>query len=147
VSAPQQSSNQAHREEHCHAIVSTSVAGSTALLLSSFLPQSVVAQQQATTPDASQEVSVGQARGELILKVPEGYKIEKVVHGLSVPTSLAWDGEGNMYVAEAGGQLYPEESQPMRIFRVDSGKATEVIDLSGRALMTAVVGLTYYPSP
>ncbi|MBA4141282.1 MAG: hypothetical protein H0X70_12455, partial [Segetibacter sp.] len=38
-----------------------------------------------------------------LLEVADGYKVEKVVGGLTYPTSLTWDNQGNMYVAEAGG--------------------------------------------
>ncbi|MDQ3513024.1 MAG: sugar dehydrogenase, partial [Chloroflexota bacterium] len=37
--------------------------------------------------------------------VSAGYQIEKVVAGLTYPTSVAWDDDGIMYVAEAGGQF------------------------------------------
>lgn len=49
-----------------------------------------------------------------------------------------------MYVAEAGGSLLPEEVKPMRILRVEDGEASEVVNLSGKGVMTAVVGLTWH---
>lgn len=82
--------------------------------------------------------------GDIVTQLPEGYQVEKVVDGLNSPTSLTWDDDGTMYVAEAGGQLLPEESQPMRILRVDNGEATELVNLSGKGVMTAVVGLTWH---
>ncbi len=36
-----------------------------------------------------------------LLEVADGYKAEKVVGGLTYPTSLTWDNQGNMYVTEA----------------------------------------------
>ena len=52
------------------------------------------------------------------IQLPPGFKIEKVVDGLSFPTSLTWDDHGRMYVAEAGG-AFLELDAPARILRVE----------------------------
>ena len=48
-----------------------------------------------------------------LVQVPDGYRLEKVVDGLNFPTSLAWDAQQQLYVAEAGGEFLPEP-QPAR---------------------------------
>lgn len=57
-----------------------------------------------------------------MVNLPGGFKIEKVTGGLTYPTSLTWDNQGNMYVAEAGGGLNPENLAPIRILRIDEVK-------------------------
>jgi glucose/arabinose dehydrogenase len=84
-----------------------------------------------------------QAGGQHILQVPAGYRVEKVADGLNFPTGLAWDDQGRMYVAEAGGALYPEKTAPIRIVRIEQGKVMPVVDLTNQ-VMTAVVGLTWH---
>jgi len=85
-----------------------------------------------------------QGQSELMLRLPDGYQIEKVVDGLNFPTSLAWGDQGQMFIAEAGGALYPEQTAPIRILRVDQGTATEVVNLTEKGVMTAVVGLVWH---
>ena len=78
------------------------------------------------------------------LQVPEGFKIEKVVDGLDFPTSVTWDDQDNMYVAEAGGGLGQKDGQ-MRILHVEHGKAKEVVNLSNKpGFEEALVGLTWH---
>jgi glucose/arabinose dehydrogenase len=79
-----------------------------------------------------------------VVQVPVGFKIEKVVGGLQLPTSVTWDDAGNMYVVEAGGGLEPEKLAPMRIMQVKDGKATQAVDLSGKGINPAVVGITWH---
>ncbi len=79
-----------------------------------------------------------------MIALPEGYQIEKVVAGLDFPTSVTWDDEGKMYVAEAGGGLGQKEGE-MRILQVEQGKAKEVVNLSDKqGFEVALVGLTWY---
>jgi glucose/arabinose dehydrogenase len=78
-----------------------------------------------------------------VMKVPEGFQVEKVVDGLTYPTSITWDDEGNMYVAEAGG-AFLEEPPPARILRVENGQATEVADLGEKGIKASVVGLLWH---
>ena len=78
-----------------------------------------------------------------LVQVQQGYKIEKVVGNLSFPTSLAWDADGKMYVVEAGGGFLPEPS-PARILRVESGKTTEVVNLTAKGVVAPVVGFTHH---
>ncbi len=79
-----------------------------------------------------------------LLKVADGYKVEKVVGGLTFPTSLTWDDQGNMYVAEAGGALGPEQLAPSRIMKVANGKATQLVNLTGKGVHAALVGMVWF---
>lgn len=76
------------------------------------------------------------------IKVPEGFKIEKVVGGLSFPTSITWDNQQNMYVVEAGGGFL-QEPPPARILKINNGYTKEIVNLTARGLVAPVVGLTY----
>jgi glucose/arabinose dehydrogenase len=78
-----------------------------------------------------------------VIELPDGYQIEKVVDGLTFPTSVTWDDQGQMYVAEAGG-AFLEEPPPARILRVKDGQATEVVNLINRGLAASVVGLEWH---
>jgi glucose/arabinose dehydrogenase len=77
------------------------------------------------------------------IQLPPGYQIEKVVGGLTFPTSIAWDEEGRLHVVESGSGLTPNQLAPPRILRVQNGQATEVINLDGR-VGTAVVGIVWH---
>jgi glucose/arabinose dehydrogenase len=50
-------------------------------------------------------------------EVPAGYRVEVVVQDLVYPTSIAFDEEGNLYVAEAG-YSYGDPVAPARILRI-----------------------------
>jgi glucose/arabinose dehydrogenase len=65
--------------------------------------------------------------------VPEGYRVEVAHAGLIYPTSVAFDDEGNLYVAE-GGYMPGDAPRPPRILRY-AGGAT-----NGRVIASA--GLT-----
>jgi len=82
--------------------------------------------------------------GYPMVQLPDGYKIEKVVGGLNLPTSITWDNEGNMFVAEAGGGLEPDQKAPIRIMQVKDGQATEAVNLTGKGVNVSVVGLTWH---
>lgn len=78
------------------------------------------------------------------IQVPDGFQIEKVVGGLQLPTSMAWDNEGNMFVVEAGGGLEPTKYAPLRIMQIKNGQVTQVVDLSGKGINPSVVGLAWH---
>lgn len=77
-----------------------------------------------------------------MIQLPPGYSIEKVVDGLTFATSMTWDDQGRMYVAEAGGGFL-EEAPPPRILRVEPGKVTEVANLQDKGVRDSLVGLTW----
>ncbi|WP_394351827.1 PQQ-dependent sugar dehydrogenase, partial [Pontibacter pamirensis] len=79
-----------------------------------------------------------------VVQVPAGFKVEKVVGGLQLPTSVTWDDAGNMFVVEAGGGLEPEKLAPLRIMQVKNGKATVAVDLSGKGINPAIVGIVWH---
>jgi glucose/arabinose dehydrogenase len=86
----------------------------------------------------------GQAQeGPGVLVLPEGFQIEKVVEGLTYPTSITWDDQGQMFVAEAGGQFL-EEPPPSRILRVENGEATEFVNLFEQGMTDPIGGMTWY---
>ncbi|MDP9069846.1 MAG: sugar dehydrogenase, partial [Actinomycetota bacterium] len=66
-----------------------------------------------------------------------------MVDGLTYPTSVVWDDQGQMYVVEAGGQFL-EEPPPARILRVADGKASEVVNLTDAGIADSVVGATWH---
>ena len=79
-----------------------------------------------------------------LVELPEGFKIEKVASGLNFPTSVTWDEDGRMYVAEAGGGAIPEQIAPMRLLRVNAGgDRTVIAELDGKVGL-AVVGLVWH---
>jgi hypothetical protein len=81
----------------------------------------------ASTPDPNPRAQ----RNFPLVGLPPGYRIEKVVGGLTYPTSLAWDGRGRLHVLEAGGQFL-DEPPPARLLRISRGRAREVVRLTGR---------------
>jgi glucose/arabinose dehydrogenase len=84
-----------------------------------------------------------QQDGAGVMNLPAGYRIEKVVDGLQLPSSLTWDDDGRMYVAEAGGGLFPEQLAPIRILEVANGQATPVITLPEN-IEPSLVGLVWH---
>ncbi len=93
--------------------------------------------------DPPEEIVNAQLPAPTFMQVPQGYKVELWVQGLTYPTSVTWDDKGQMYVAEAGG-AFLEEAPPARILRVEKGKATEVANLSDKDIKASVVGLTWH---
>ncbi len=77
------------------------------------------------------------------IKVPPGFKIDKVVSGLNFPTSIAWDNQQNLYVVEAGGGFL-QEPPPARILKVDHGNTKEIVNLTARGVVAPVIGMTFY---
>ena len=78
------------------------------------------------------------------LVVPKGFEVEKVADGLNLATSIAWDDEGNMYVAEAGGGLLSLQRAPSRIVRIEDGQVSDAINLTEKGVFASVVGLTWH---
>lgn len=78
------------------------------------------------------------------IQVPAGFKIEKMVDGLKLPTGVTWDDQGNMFVLEAGGGLEPEVHAPLRIVQIKDGTATEVVNLTNKGINPSVVGITWH---
>ncbi|MDQ3460873.1 MAG: sugar dehydrogenase [Deinococcota bacterium] len=78
-----------------------------------------------------------------ILELPEGFTAERVADGLTFPTSVAWDDQGRMWIAEAGGGFQPEQLEPSRLLRIDNSEVVETLELSEH-LIPPVVGLTFH---
>jgi glucose/arabinose dehydrogenase len=60
------------------------------------------------------------------IAVPNGYKIEPVVSGLTFPTAVAFDDQGNLYVIEAG-YSYGEVWEDPKLLKVEEGGKTAVV--------------------
>jgi len=59
-------------------------------------------------------------------EVPAGYHVEVVVKDLVYPSCTDLDGDGNLYVAEAG-YVYGDEAAPARVWRVTPGGEMTII--------------------
>ena len=60
-------------------------------------------------------------------RVPEGYRVEVVLTGLTYPSSVEFDGDGNLYVAEAGWSFGDDDEPPQpRLLRVSPGGKIQV---------------------
>jgi len=118
--------------------VATTLLASSVILAACAPTAAQSAQAASTTPTTpnAPTTTVG------VIAVPEGFQVEKVVDGLTYPTSITWDDEGNMYVAEAGG-AFLEEPPPARILRIENGQATEVANLDEKGIKASVVGLLW----
>ncbi len=93
-------------------------------------------------PVARFSIRPGTAPASLV-KLPDGFQMQKLVSGLTFVTSMTWDNQGRMYVAEGGGAFLPDPA-PARILRIDGNTATEVVNLSSKGIMDTVVGLTWH---
>lgn len=78
-----------------------------------------------------------------VIQLPGGYQIEKVVGELTYPTSVAWDDQGRMYVAEAGG-AFMDQPAPARILKIENGKATEVANLEAKGIHSPITGMVWH---
>jgi glucose/arabinose dehydrogenase len=58
--------------------------------------------------------------------VPAGYKVEVVVRDLTYPSSVEFDNEGRMFVAESG-YVYGDEAAPARVLRIGGANDIEVV--------------------
>lgn len=84
------------------------------------------------------------AQGFPLIELPPGYRIEKVLDGLTYATSVTWDDQGTLYVVEGGGQFL-EEPPPPRIQRVEGGRITATITLTEMiGVADTVGGITWH---
>lgn len=58
--------------------------------------------------------------------VPEGYRVEVVASGLTYPSSVEFDDQGRMFVAESG-YVYGDEAAPARVLRIGGPDDIEII--------------------
>ena len=121
----------------------TDPSGSTGDRIACGVITSTAAQStQAASPATAQASQAESSATTEMIQLPDGYQIEKVVDGLSFPTSLTWDDQGRMYVAEAGG-AFLELDAPARILRVEPGQTTEIANLSD-TIIAPLVGLEWH---
>ncbi|HEV7265205.1 MAG TPA: hypothetical protein VGN83_09830 [Falsiroseomonas sp.] len=103
------------------------------------------AQAQGAQGQPQQQRQAGVASDQFpTIRLAPGYRIERVAGGLSFPTSLTWDDQGRLHVAEAGGGLEPEQLAPPRILRVEEGGGTTVVANLDGQVRVAVVGLAFH---
>lgn len=76
-------------------------------------------------------------------QVVQGYRVEVAVPDLNFPTSLEFDGEGNLLIAEAGKVPGYQQAKP-RILRIDSAGQQDVLIDAG--LESPVTDLLWYNS-
>jgi len=77
------------------------------------------------------------------INLPDGFAIERVASGLHLPTAITWDDQGTLYIAEAGGGLFPEQLAPIRIVRIENGESNVVVDLSDQ-IEPALVSMVWH---
>lgn len=124
--------------------ISTSFLSSVALVTMLIAPCSTTkAQEENETQGGSKMKGYISSPAFPVIQLPSGYQIEKVVGNLTYPTSVTWDDQGRMYVAEAGGAFF-DEAPPARILRIENGKATEVANLDQKGITASVAGLTWH---
>lgn len=77
-----------------------------------------------------------------IFNITSGYKIEPVSWSLTLPTSVTFDDEGNMYIAESG-YIYGEFKPIPRILKVDKNENTTTVFVD-RMLNAPITDIEYY---
>ena len=65
-------------------------------------------------------------RGEGAYRIEDGYRLEKVITGLSYPTNIEFDPSGNIYFTEAGF-TYPFIYKDARIYRLTANGEKELV--------------------
>ncbi len=98
-----------------------------------------------TDPDPERDVADNLVASQQFptIFLPQGFRIEKVIEGLTYPTAMTFDDQGRMYVAEAGG-AFLDLPPAARILRIENGRATEVVNLESRGIQASVVGLVWH---
>lgn len=63
------------------------------------------------------------------MMLPAGYRLEQVITGLNLPTSITWDSDGNLYVLESGLSVVKGTSPTRtRVLKVVEGKTQVAVD-------------------
>jgi glucose/arabinose dehydrogenase len=76
------------------------------------------------------------------IQLPAGFRIEKVVEGLTYLASLTFDDQGRMFVTEASGG-FTEEPPPARIVQIQNGQIVPVVNLEGQ-VKGALIGIVWH---
>lgn len=82
-----------------------------------------------------------EAKPSTTVQAPEGFRAVLVAEGLNYPSSLTWDGDGQLYVLESGTVPIPTLSP--KILRAGSGRLEEVA-LTGGFPGAEAVGLVFH---
>lgn len=78
---------------------------------------------QAIAPKETPRIPAPQASSA---EIADGYQVEVVLSDLIYPTSVAFDAQGNVYVAEAG-YAYGDLVAPARVWRITAGGELSVV--------------------
>ncbi|HZI70553.1 MAG TPA: hypothetical protein VFD60_05245, partial [Nitrososphaeraceae archaeon] len=101
------------------------------------------AQQNTAIPPelAASTINSGKTPSTGIFNITKGYIIKPVLWNLTLPSSVAFDGKGNMFVAEAGmgfGGLQPTP----RILKIDVNGTVSL--LTDRILVGPITNIVYH---
>jgi glucose/arabinose dehydrogenase len=78
-----------------------------------------------------------------VYRLLAGYRLERVVGGLTFPTSVTCDAQGNVYVVD-GGFAYGPTITPARILRLPGGGAAAAEVIAAEGLMGPVTGVLWH---
>jgi len=78
------------------------------------------------------------------IQAPEGYRVVRVVQGLNYPSSMTWDGAGNLYILES--HTVPVPLIHPKIVRVARDGTISKVRLDGDAALPGetAIGLTFH---
>jgi glucose/arabinose dehydrogenase len=85
--------------------------------------QELVPRPQGSFPKENPQIPMPDAKAAV---VPSGYKVEVAVKDLIYPTSVEFDDQGNMYIAEAG-YAYGDPVAPGRVLRISKNGAMKYV--------------------
>jgi glucose/arabinose dehydrogenase len=93
------------------------------------------------SPQVTATINSGKAPSISNFNITRGYKIEPVLWNLTLPSSVAFDDKGNMYIAEAG-YAYGELETTPRILKIDiNGTVSSFVD---RDLFGPITDIIYH---
>ena len=101
------------------------------------------AQQNTLIPSelAASTINSGKLPSTDNFNIPKGYTIKPVLWNLTLPSSVAFDGRGNMFVAESGSGFGGLQSTA-RILKIDSNGT--ISTLTDRFLSAPVTSIVYH---
>ncbi|HJT47752.1 MAG TPA: hypothetical protein VJ729_06180 [Nitrososphaeraceae archaeon] len=93
------------------------------------------------SPELTATINSGRTPSTTNFNITKGYKIEPVLWNLTLPSSVAFDDNGNMYIAESG-YAYGELETTPRILKIDTnGTVSSYVD---RDLYGPITDIVYH---